>query len=141
MTTNGGIEEGETPLPRSEESDSHLQFSTPIPDAQDKNPRRSPAFENLLPMDQAPADQVEKAKSLDESGSSSPSLYPKLDPRDLQVPPISTAPNPSSNSYVIASPVGSSSSKREFALLGFSQFSATRRLLEGYSQFSIFFDV
>lgn len=79
-------------------------------------------------MDQATADHNEKAK-FHEEGSSPPTLYPKLDPQDLEVPPISKPPDSSpvpassgvvesqslrdtSNAYVIASPVAASSSKR-----------------------------
>ncbi|CAA7401612.1 unnamed protein product [Spirodela intermedia] len=84
-------------------------------------------------MDQAPADQPEKVKSDGERGFSGPPLYPKLDPQDLEVPPISAAPPDASdaardsassaaaeapgrqdapNAYVISSPVPTSSSKR-----------------------------
>lgn len=84
-------------------------------------------------MDQASADQPEKVKSDGERGSSATPLYPKLDPQDLEVPPISAAPEApdagrdsarsaaaeapgrqdTPNAYVISSPAPASSSKRE----------------------------
>ncbi|XP_078444487.1 FH interacting protein 1 [Wolffia australiana] len=75
-------------------------------------------------MEQAPPDHGEKPKPHVEAASPAPNLYPKIDPKDLEVTPdpapVSGSPGvvdsqrlrDTSNAYVIASPVAASSSKR-----------------------------